>query len=144
MSCSESDGIISSLRTHAVWGDHMTSSCFPTSGKVCYETEWSAFWSFRWSKAPLADPTGRIVRPSSASSWIAGQRAAVEWGAPALKEPCRLRLMQKRLGRSWRWYCSKRWRASRTDELRLHTQPGSRLAALKLAGADWACLSSNW
>lgn len=96
------------------------------------------------SKAAFADPTGRIVNPSSVSSWIGGEGGgAVDWSDPALKEPCRFRLMQKKLGRNWRWYCSKHWIASSTDELRVHTHPGSRLAVLKLAGADSACLNSN-
>lgn len=114
---------------------------FSMTEKVHYAIGWSSIWLFCGSKATLADPTGRIVKPLSMSSWIGG---AVGWRDPALKEPCRFRLMQKKPGRSWCWYCSKRWIASSTDELRVHTQPGSRLAVLKLAGADRACLNSNW
>lgn len=47
------DGIISSLR--------MTE-------KVRYEIGWSSFTLFCGSEASLADPMGRIVKPSSVSS----------------------------------------------------------------------------
>lgn len=42
MSCIENDGIISSLGTPVVHGDHMTSA-FSMTEKVHYEMGWSSF-----------------------------------------------------------------------------------------------------